>query len=105
MVFSVKPATFATIHPEPFAIPTNPGPAPDPDIIYAASSHTGYSNVTLRQLLEHLFTTYAAIYQFDLKKNQEKTTARYDPNAPIETLFEQITDDVAYAELGDTPFM
>ena len=31
-------------------------------------------------------------------------TARYDTNAPIETLFEQITDDVAYVELGDAPF-
>ena len=31
-------------------------------------------------------------------------TARYDPNAPIETLFEQIADGVAYAELGDAPF-
>ena len=31
-------------------------------------------------------------------------TARYDPNAPIETLFAQIADGVAYAELGDTPF-
>ena len=31
-------------------------------------------------------------------------TARYDPNAPIETLFAKITDGVAYAELGDAPF-
>ena len=31
-------------------------------------------------------------------------TVRYDPNAPIETLFEQIADGVAYAELGDAPF-
>ena len=32
-------------------------------------------------------------------------TARYKPNAPIETLFEQITDGVACVELGDRPFM
>ena len=31
-------------------------------------------------------------------------TARYDPNAPIETMFEQIADGVAYAGLGDSPF-
>ena len=31
-------------------------------------------------------------------------TARYDPNAPIETLFEQIADGIAYAEFGDAPF-
>ena len=60
--------------------------------------------VTLRQLLDHLVTTYAAINKFDLEKNQEKMTAHYNPNAPIETLFEQITDGVAYAESGDAPF-
>ena len=116
MVISMKPAIFATIHPDPFAIPTNLGPVPDPNSIAAASSatniadlckayalqsniylefiaaerisvkialdsmskiyykalkhnHTDYANVTLRQLLDHLITTYAAIDQFDLEKN------------------------------------
>ena len=75
-------------------------------LYYKASkhTHTGYANVTLRQLLNHLVTTYAAMYQFDLENNQEKMTARYDPNAPIEKLSEQINDSVAYAELGDAPF-
>ena len=68
------------------------------------NAHTGYANFTLRRLLDHLVTTYASIDQFDLEKNQEKITARYDPNAPIETLFEKIVDGVAYAELGDAPF-
>ena len=68
------------------------------------NAHTGYTNFTLRQLLDLLVTTYAAIDRFDLEKNQEKMTARYDPNAPIETLFEQISDGVAYTELGDAPF-
>ena len=67
-------------------------------------AHTGYANVTLLHLLDHLVTTYAAINQFDLENNQEKMTARYDPNAPIETLFEQIADGVAYAGLGEAPF-
>ena len=31
-------------------------------------------------------------------------TARYDPNAPIDTMFAQIADGVAYTELGDAPF-
>ena len=30
-------------------------------------------------------------------------TARYDPNAPIETLFAHIVDGVTYTELGDAP--
>ena len=151
MVISMKTATSATTHPEPFTITTNPDPAPDPDANAASSSatkiakiykayalqrkfysefieaemflvkltldlmaeieykalkhtHTGYGKVTLRQLLDHLVTTYAAIYQFDLEKNQEKMTARYDLNAPIETLFKKITDNVAYTELRDEPF-
>ena len=40
------------------------------------NAHTGYANVTLLQLLDHLITSYGAIDQFDLKKNQEKMTAR-----------------------------
>ena len=119
MILSMKPDIFKTIHHNAFVIPTNPGPAPDPVVITAASTatkivdiykayvlesaiyadyktaelisvklalnsmlelyykslknaYTGYSDVTLRQLLDHLVTTYAAIDQFDLEKNQEK---------------------------------
>ena len=68
------------------------------------NSYTGYAGVTLRQLLDHLVTTYAAIDQFDLEKNKEKMMARYDPNPPIEILFSQIADGIAYTELGDAPF-
>ena len=100
-------------------IPTNLVPAPDPDVIAAASTatkivdiykayalkseiysefvaaerisvkltldlmaelyyktlknaQTGYANVTLWQLLDHLVTTYTAIDQFYLENNQEK---------------------------------
>ena len=45
MVISMKSATFATIHPDLFAIPTNPGPAPDPYAIAAASSATKISDI------------------------------------------------------------
>ena len=42
------------------------------EIYYKAfkHTHTSYANVTLRQLLDQLVTTYAAIDQFDLEKNQ-----------------------------------
>ena len=36
------------------------------------NAHTGYVKITLRQLLDQLVTTYAAIDQFDLENNQEK---------------------------------
>ena len=38
MVLYMKLETFATIHPDPFTIPTKPVPAPEPDAIAAASS-------------------------------------------------------------------
>ena len=41
------------------------------------NAYTRYAGVTLRQLLDHLVNTYAAIDQFDLEKNQENMTARY----------------------------
>ena len=112
MDLSMKPDIFKNIHPDAFVIPTNPGPAPDPVLIAAASTatkiadiykayalesainpefvtaeqisvklaidsmselyykslkntYTGYAGVTLRQLLDHLVTTYATIDQFD----------------------------------------
>ena len=68
------------------------------------NAHTEYRNVALGQLLDHLVTTYAGIDQFDLEKNQKKMAARYDPKAPIKTMFEQIADGVACTELGDAPF-
>ena len=48
------------------------------EIYYKAlkNTHTGYANATLRHLLDHVVTTYSAIDQFDLEKNQEKMTAR-----------------------------
>ena len=45
MVISMKPETFATIPPDPFTIPTNPGPAPYPDAIAAASSATNIADI------------------------------------------------------------
>ena len=75
-------------------------------IYYQALKHeyTAYAKVTLRQLLDHLFDTYANIDQFDLETNYQKMTARYDPNSPIESLFEQISDGTAFAALGNAPF-
>ena len=122
MVLSMKPDIFKTIHPDNFVSPTNPGPAPDPDVIAAASTatnitdiykayaleseiysafvsaeqisvklalnsmseiyyktlkntHTGYADVTLRKLLDHLVTTYAAINQFDLERTRKNDDA------------------------------
>ena len=45
MVLSMKPDIFKTIHPNTFVIPTNPGPAPDPVVIAAASTATKIADI------------------------------------------------------------
>ena len=52
MVLSMKPDIFKTIHPDTFVIPTNPVPAPDPDIIAAASTATKISDIYKAYALE-----------------------------------------------------
>jgi hypothetical protein len=66
--------------------------------------HVGYLNVTTNQLLQHLYTEYARISASDLLANDVKFKTPYDPNLPIESLFEQIEDAVDYAAAGNTPY-
>ena len=52
MVLSMKPEIFKTIHPNAFVIPTNPGPAPDPIVIAAASTATKIADIYKAYALE-----------------------------------------------------
>jgi hypothetical protein len=52
----------------------------------------GYANCTSLQLLTHLLTYYAMIAPTELTQNYERLNTPYDPNQPIETLFQQIQD-------------
>jgi len=65
--------------------------------------YIGYGNVTVLQLLTHLYSTYAKISPGDLEANDKRMKAAYDPNLPIEFLFKQIEDAVAYADHGQAP--
>jgi hypothetical protein len=56
----------------------------------------GYTNCTSLQLL-HLLTYYAMIAPTELTHNYERLNTLYDPNQPIETLFQQIQDARAFA--------
>ena len=57
MVLSMKPGIFKTIHPDTFVIPTNPGPAPDPVIIAAASTATKIADIYKAYALESAIYT------------------------------------------------
>jgi hypothetical protein len=60
----------------------------------------GYANCTSLQLLTHLLKYYAIIAPTELTENYERLNVPYDPNQPIETLFEQIQDARAFAVAG-----
>jgi hypothetical protein len=64
----------------------------------------GYANCTSLQLLTHLLTYYAMIAPTELIQNYERQNAPYDPNQPIETLFQQIQDARAFAVAGGQPY-
>jgi hypothetical protein len=64
----------------------------------------GYANCTSLQLLTHLLTYYAMIAPTELKQNFERLNTPYDPNQPIETLFQQIQDARAFTVAGGQPY-
>jgi hypothetical protein len=64
----------------------------------------GYENCTSLKLLTHLLTYYAMIAPTELTQNYERLNALYDPNQPIETLFQQIQDARAFAVAGRQPY-
>jgi hypothetical protein len=64
----------------------------------------GYENCTSLQLLTHLLTYYAMIAPTELTQNYERLNIPYDPNLPIETLFQKIQDARAFAVAGGQPY-
>jgi hypothetical protein len=63
----------------------------------------GYANCTSLDILTHLLTYYAMIAPTELTQNYESLNTPYDPNQPIETLFQQIQDERAFAVAGGQP--
>jgi hypothetical protein len=64
----------------------------------------GYANCTSLQILTHLLNFYAMIAPTELTQNYERLNTPYDPNQPIETLFQQIQDARAFAVSGGQPY-
>ena len=55
-------------------------------------------------MLTYLFDNYGDIEPGDLMENNCWLTAAYDVIAPIETLWEQIEEAMAYAEAANAPY-
>ena len=68
------------------------------------NEYTGYTGTTALRLLTHLIDTYANIDEYDLRANQARLDTPFDPNTPIERLYHQVEEAVAFADAGKTPF-
>jgi hypothetical protein len=64
----------------------------------------GHANCTSIQLLTHLLTYYVMIAPTELTQNYERLNTLYDPNLPIESLFQKIQDARAFAVAGGQPY-
>jgi hypothetical protein len=58
----------------------------------------GYTNISARYMLDHLFETYGNITAVDLGINFEHMRRAWDPQQPVESLFKQIQDCAYYSE-------
>ncbi len=68
------------------------------------TKYLGYLNVSTRQILDHLYAQYARISASDLQDNDVTFKKPYDPNLPIETLFDQIENCIDFAAAGLSPY-
>jgi hypothetical protein len=66
--------------------------------------HTGFANVTTRQLIQHLLNTYGNITPTELAHNDIKFRTAYKPAQPIEALFSQPEDAMDYTDAGGNPY-
>jgi hypothetical protein len=59
----------------------------------------GFANISARDMLDHLFTTYVNITAVDLENNFEHMRRAWDPQQPVESLFKKIQDCADYYEV------
>jgi hypothetical protein len=60
----------------------------------------GYTDISARGMLDHLFETYGNITAVDLEINFEHMRQAWDPQQPVDSLFKQIQDCANYSEAG-----
>jgi hypothetical protein len=72
----------------------------DPFIKAPSNETAGRVNQTPLEFITHLLMCYAMITPTELTQIYERLTAPYDPNLPIDTLFQHIQDARAFAVAG-----
>ena len=66
--------------------------------------YIGYSNVSTRGLLDHLYAAYADILSTALQDNNTRLKASSDANLQIRTIFDQVENAVEIAAAGNSPY-
>ena len=69
-----------------------------------SSTITGFTNVTVRQLLQHLYSTYGRIDEATLQENDAMMKKDFDHLLPFEHFVKQIEDSMELAEAANTPY-
>jgi hypothetical protein len=73
----------------------------EPMYLYILNDNmVGYTTISARDMLDHLFDTYGNITAVDLEINFENMRRAWDPQQPVESLFKQIQDCADYSEAG-----
>lgn len=65
---------------------------------------TGYANVTTRQLLEHMYSTYGKINPQTLAATDIRFRDNYTSSEPIESLFTRIEHCMDIVDTGKAPY-
>jgi hypothetical protein len=63
----------------------------------------GFAMVSTSQLLEHLVTSYGTLTPEDKFKNSEKLHTPWNPDTPLEALFNNVAEVRQIAEAGGNP--
>jgi hypothetical protein len=65
---------------------------------------TGFATTTTLEMITHLYTSYGRLSPADLQGNDTHLRNPYDPNQPIEALFDKIEDAVSLAAATQAPY-
>jgi hypothetical protein len=68
--------------------------------MYVDYNMVGFANISARDMLDHLFSTYVNITAVDLEIIFAHMRRAWDPQQPVESLFKQIQDCADYSEAG-----
>jgi hypothetical protein len=60
----------------------------------------GLANISSRDMVDHLFSTYGNITAVDLEINFEHMRRAWDPQQAVESLFKEIQDCADYSDSG-----